>query len=904
MSILKLIETKLFENKQQAKQMFEALDSIVEELEVPLYHEMRKVLFDGALKLKSDRRMWMLRICRVGIANYLTNLPIENKETHEEIYNLYKKYQDDFIRKSGDASFDFILKTPDQIKNWFSEIAHFDGIPYEPLQSYVYESQSPDKLISELREIEEKYKQWAREFASMAKMQEGDEILISFPPEDGEKTYHWVLLNRAACPIEAKSMGHCGNSPRKHTNDRILSLRSEEDIVDGVQYYKPRLTFVIEEDGYLGERKGRGNQKPAPHYHPYIVKLLRHPMVKGIKEGHWFAQGDFSIDDLEPDVVKDLIKENPNLADADTYVKLLGLTDDILQKMQDETQNRTTNGKNSDPRNVLTRYIRSNIITVEQFKDAIKKFPYFSASVKQYLENGKFDEGLIKYLHDINRTFSSLSETHTLNDQIFEAGLSKDNIKHIHKNILSLATVKHSYKLYGGMSEEVQRVLGRRLSSYHPTVSSSVRIFNHEFGVSDITINDWKIFYNHMDDGDDMVIEYIAKGISDLKDDIQEHINDEGVITAKKDLLIDEFLGASDEYKKLGRQLIEEFPILMGVEDLVELSGIDKDDEAFPFMERKKYHDALIEKMEERFNIQEYWATLEWNEDKKVFEVELSDVDDFVDQYGNDTIKKYYSYINENEGLEEAFDSHYDADISHNVDDLPLHCQYLIRENVWENIDEDEKEEFESFDDFLYSDAVSKGEENNLDIIDNIKDAVSKGWSYGAAKEAYDDLHSTIVNATISIGEIVYKNKKEEKTIDDVYDFNLYLSGDITVYYVFTIDELSELINVEFDEGNLTDIDYNFEMKMNEPSYGYQGFDKDTFIYNFIENTDSIDIPERPEQFTVPYMDKIPDTDVEKYIIEIKDKIEEYDSIKKHHEQGTKEKDKDYLKRLVKEVYG
>jgi len=31
--------------------------------------------------------------------------------------------------------------------------------------------------------------------------------------------------------------------------------------------------------------KGRGNDKPAPKYHPYVVELLRHHLIRGIKGG-------------------------------------------------------------------------------------------------------------------------------------------------------------------------------------------------------------------------------------------------------------------------------------------------------------------------------------------------------------------------------------------------------------------------------------------------------------------------------------------------------------------------------------------------------------------------------------------------------------------------------------------
>ena len=64
----------------------------------------------------------------------------------------------------------------------------------------------------------------------------------------------------------------------------------------------------MDKDELLGEMKGRGNQKPAATYHPYILKLLEKPFIKGIHSGGYQPEQNFSISDLSSDQVVTLLK--------------------------------------------------------------------------------------------------------------------------------------------------------------------------------------------------------------------------------------------------------------------------------------------------------------------------------------------------------------------------------------------------------------------------------------------------------------------------------------------------------------------------------------------------------------------------------------------------------------------
>lgn len=121
--------------------------------------------------------------------------------------------------------------------------------------------------------------------------------------------WKWVSLGRGYCPQEAKAMGHCGNSGARDGDD-ILSLRDPEG--------NAHLTF-INNDGVLGEMKGRGNSKPSKRYHPAIIELLKHPDIHVVKGGGYDPKNNFSVKDL-PEAEQNAISSlKPNIDNIVKY---------------------------------------------------------------------------------------------------------------------------------------------------------------------------------------------------------------------------------------------------------------------------------------------------------------------------------------------------------------------------------------------------------------------------------------------------------------------------------------------------------------------------------------------------------------------------------------------------------
>jgi hypothetical protein len=135
--------------------------------------------------------------------------------------------------------------------------------------------------------------------------------LIEF--DDG---FIWFNLNRSRCEKEGKAMGHCGNCGGDY-NDIVLSLRKLKEKGNRI-YARPSLTFILDEDGFLGEMKGRANTKPKEEYHPYILKLLgERDFIKGIKGGGYLPQHNFSLTDLKEPLMEKVLKTNILLRDEE-----------------------------------------------------------------------------------------------------------------------------------------------------------------------------------------------------------------------------------------------------------------------------------------------------------------------------------------------------------------------------------------------------------------------------------------------------------------------------------------------------------------------------------------------------------------------------------------------------------
>jgi hypothetical protein len=281
---------------------------------------MKTVLRDcERILVREDRVIWAVRIIKLGtIYAIIKEAQMSSRyqgpaffENPNEIINTFP-FLKKLISKMGTDSFNLTVNIAWSSSNWLrgsfmANIGHFFSQPVPPVANFVFGYQSPEDLFQELTEIEDEYN---KRFDSYIEYDEFDGEVLKW--YDG-KTKAWVRLDRASCSDEARAMGHCGNSPREHSGDNILSFRTLHETKDGGTFWEPHLTFILTKDNELTEMKGKGNDKPAEHYHPYIVDLLLMPIIDHIVGGGYKPENNFDLYDLTPEEREKVLTAKPDL---------------------------------------------------------------------------------------------------------------------------------------------------------------------------------------------------------------------------------------------------------------------------------------------------------------------------------------------------------------------------------------------------------------------------------------------------------------------------------------------------------------------------------------------------------------------------------------------------------------
>lgn len=263
---------------------------------------------------KNDRIVWFLRWVRIEVAGRMQHI-----DSDAELARLNKRLQTDFTRN------DMV-----PINNLMTNLEHYLSMPIHPIQSVVWGKQSPQELLADFREMEADWRETSNE-RNLIDYPEGDEpkMILQFP--DG---YAWFDLETPYCDREAKAMGHCGNRASYKHGETILSLRKLARSADGSTYWYPVATFILDDNGVLGEMKGRANEKPTEKYHPYIIALLKHDIIQGIKGGGYRPEANFKMSDLDHETREELLKQKPDLGDvADLYYKE-GMTPRVMDRLR------------------------------------------------------------------------------------------------------------------------------------------------------------------------------------------------------------------------------------------------------------------------------------------------------------------------------------------------------------------------------------------------------------------------------------------------------------------------------------------------------------------------------------------------------------------------------------------
>lgn len=310
------IRPHLFENKQQYKQI---VDTMVNAGLIDQGTADSIVTPAKQLLKRADRIVWWLRWWRISttrgiISDMIETFDNDEPGSSERVERLEKIFQKLTKRYINDPNIPYDIRTFDQHFGLDDLSQHWGAMFEQSPQVNAIEwkaDMDPADLITELRIAES---EWGKKQSQEIEPEPDDQIIIDYGK------YAWVKLDREYCETEGRAMEHCGNTGTPQAGDRILSFRTKID--DKKQ--KPHLTFILDKDGFLGEMKGRRNQKPSEKYHPYIIDLLQKDFVKGIKSGGYMAQNNFSLRDLDTEQREQLIKQKPGLGSSYDILKYQG----------------------------------------------------------------------------------------------------------------------------------------------------------------------------------------------------------------------------------------------------------------------------------------------------------------------------------------------------------------------------------------------------------------------------------------------------------------------------------------------------------------------------------------------------------------------------------------------------
>lgn len=277
---------------------------------------------------RSDVRIWFIRLLKISTLHKLEATVVEQMYMDDDTRNSIKRLIQEDLRKTSNVA----GKTID-IGIWHFEdvmnfVEHSLSLPIPAIQEFRFEGHSPAEVRMYFRDLENEWKKETDGLIPDSALSGGVERVIDFG--DG---FAWFNLGTAYCDKESMAMGHCGNAPsRGDPNQTIYSLR--ETVIKGDKvFYRPYLTFIFHKaEGEFGEMKGKGNDKPSPKYHKYIIPLIMESWVTGLMGGGYLEENNFKITDVSG--WERYVKEKPSLMELSEYIENFGVDDYVINKIE------------------------------------------------------------------------------------------------------------------------------------------------------------------------------------------------------------------------------------------------------------------------------------------------------------------------------------------------------------------------------------------------------------------------------------------------------------------------------------------------------------------------------------------------------------------------------------------
>lgn len=479
---------------------------------------------------KNDRIVWFLKLVRITLCSQLmveTNLALYRDD--DPRYNASKENQNDELAQYAikeQSTFSPHLQTIlayQQLTRLITALEHALSLPIPEIQNTVFTNQNPNDLLGIFQDLEKDWKDKQNQIVDI-KDDTNSTIVLKFP--DGKM---WFDLGVPFCEREGKAMGHCGNKAAYQDNDTVLSLR--EPIKQGNETkWRPLLTFILHHGGNLGEMKGRGNQKPSPQYHNYIIELLKLPLIKGIVGGGYAPERNFALTDLPQQEQDELVELKPSLGTLAYQFNRFGMTEDILQQIKDKADSL---GIRADMKSAL-QYDKPNNMFIA---DELPLANFIDNCTEAY--NRRHADNALSYAYGI-----------CVGDQFVEAyeWVSKDNVENLIAHLpsdLEKGLLRYCFKNYpeafnvdetleGDMYDLLKENDDEILDEFRRAVSSGYEsaTYNEIYNALTKCLKNWEAFgfslqFKTSDDGEHIIIDEPVKLVISAKNLIDNLSNDD-----------------------------------------------------------------------------------------------------------------------------------------------------------------------------------------------------------------------------------------------------------------------------------------------------------------------------------------------------------------------------------------
>jgi hypothetical protein len=267
---------------------------------------------DSAIDIfkRHDRVIWYLRHALVDLLNDI--LASHSSASGGKLEKKTKDLQNLIISKYREEDKSKVQSLRGINVRYFT---HYLDLPIHEIQEYQFKWQAPTEILEYFEAAEAKWKAETQSLipnASIAKLPENEkpELLIDYG--DGFYLYD---LKKNGCRLEANAMGHC--STGAHEGDTNWSIR--EKVRTGSSYgWRPVVTIIWNENGWVNEIKGAGNKKPGEEFFPHIVKALMLDRVEGHFWPHngYATDEDFTVLDLPVSEQLEIIAKKPTIFPA------------------------------------------------------------------------------------------------------------------------------------------------------------------------------------------------------------------------------------------------------------------------------------------------------------------------------------------------------------------------------------------------------------------------------------------------------------------------------------------------------------------------------------------------------------------------------------------------------------